>query len=332
MKLDLNIDEIIARIENGDHFEAESSDRSIYLKIVDDVPFASFAIHNGHNLRPKLLEKCKLDDYERWFEEDPETLRFISPQPIVIASNDSRYEYDLNRSPENSLYETAWGKDIWKTPLTEEEKEKSLKKHTDFYRVTHALLSRLEKKFGSIIIFDVHSFNYRRIEKETPVFNIGTERIDNEKYGKYVNYFIRELSKITLPNIEVRVSENEVFFGRGYLLEYITKNFNALVLATEIKKIYCNELSGENYPLIIERLTHRLKRAIVNTAANFARSNTSLTVKRNNSLLSSELESSLIRVDKTFFDLAKDFEILKYTNPVNIEQAKKEFFKSKFRT
>ena len=332
MKLKLDIYEIISRIENGDHFEAESSDQSLYIKIVDDVPFACFAIHNGHNLRPVLIKNCKLDDYERWFEEDPETLRFISPHPIVVAGNDSRYEYDLNRSAENSIFETAWGKEIWETPLSKEDKEKSISKHNNFYRVVHALILRLERKFGSVIIFDVHSFNYRRIEKETPVFNIGTEKIDKQKYGKYVDYFIRELSKITLPNIDIRAGENEVFYGKGYLLEYITKHFNALVLATEIKKIYCNELTGENYPLIIERLTHRLKRAIVNTAAHFARANTNLTVKRNNSLLSSELENSLIRVDKAFFDLAKDFEILKYTNPVNIEQAKKEFFKSRFRT
>ncbi len=330
MKLNLSYEEIISRIENGDYFEAESANPSIYIKIDDDVPFACFAIHNGHNLRSELTNKCKLNDYERWYEEDPETLKFISSLPVVIACNDSRYEYDLNRSAKNAIYESAWGKELWNSPLSEKEKKKSLEKHHNFYKVVHALIARLEKKFQSVIAFDIHSFNYKRIEKESPVFNIGTENINKKKYGKYVDYYLGELSKIKLPNIDNRTGENEVFFGRGYLLEYLTANFNILVLATEIKKIYCNELTGENYPLIIEKLTHRLKRAIVNTAASFARDNTSLKVKRNNSLLSSELDKDLIKVDKAFFNLAKDFEILKYTNPVNIEQARKEFFKSKF--
>ncbi|MGC9343646.1 MAG: N-formylglutamate amidohydrolase, partial [Bacteroidales bacterium] len=277
MKLKLSLEVLLEKISKGDHFEAETTDGSVYLKIEDDVPFAGFAIHNGHNLREDLLKKCLLNDYERWYEEDPDTLTFISSLPIVLACNDSRYEYDLNRSPEAAIFEIAWGKKVWKNPLTEKQKKISLKKHDNFYKVLNALIKRLEIRFGALICFDVHSYNYRRLEKECPVFNLGTEKIDNAKYGKYIQSFLKELSRIKLPNIDVQARENEVFYGRGYLLEYVNSNFrNVLVVATEIKKIYCNELSGESFPVIIEKLSNQLKKAIVNTSAGFAREETNL--------------------------------------------------------
>jgi uncharacterized protein (TIGR02421 family) len=332
MKPKLTLDEMVSRIESGDHFEAETRDGSIYLKIEDDAPFAGFAIHNGHRLRTDLQKKCLLNDYERWYEEDPDTLTFISSLPIILSCNDSRYEYDLNRGVESAIYDVAWGKNLWKTPLTSKQKDVSHQKHENFYRVLHALVARLEKKYGAVIAFDIHSYNYQRIEKECPVFNLGTERINKRKYRKYINYFLEELSGIELPNIEVDARENVVFFGRGYLVEYINKNFkNVLVIATEIKKIYCNELTGESFPVIIEKLSNQLKKAIVNTSALFTREKTNLSIRRNNSLLSSELEKELLIIDKKLFELARDFEILKYTNPVNIEQARKEFFRSRFR-
>ena len=332
MKHSLPFHEILTRIRNAELFEAETEDGSIYLKIEEEVPFAAFAIHNGHHLREDLLKNCLLNDYERWYEEDPETHNFIASLPIVVAVNDSRYEYDLNRHPKDAIYEKAWGKEVWKEPLTEGQKETSLGKHEKFYQLVHALTDRLEKKFGAAVIFDVHSYNYQRLEKDSPVFNLGTERIDLRRYGKHVKYFLRELSKISLPNIEVRAAENEVFYGRGYLLEYINASFrNTLVLATEIKKIYCNELSGDHYPVIIELLSNKLKKAFVNTAANFTRAQTRLTIHRNNALLSSEVDKSLLSIDKKLFSLARNFEILKLINPVNIEQARREFFKSGFR-
>lgn len=333
MKLNLSVSSIIEKINQEKYFEAESSDGSFYIRIDDYVPFACFAIHDGHELRPDLKGLCQLDEFERWQEEDPYTYNFISYLPIVVCGRDSRYEYDLNRRPEDSIYEEAWGKKVWKNDLPEEEKKISLEKHANFYKVVEALIQKLESRFSSAIIFDVHSFNYRRRkENHIPVFNLGTELIDKKRFGSYTDFFLKELSRISLPNIEALALENAVFQGKGYLLEFITNRFrNSLVMALEVKKIYCNEANGEIYPVVIEEITRKLKRAILNTVALFARENTNLTVRKKNFLLSSELKSPLRRLDKELFQLVRNFEILNFVNPENIEQEKKEFFKSKYR-
>ncbi|MDK2977983.1 MAG: hypothetical protein PWP52_697 [Bacteroidales bacterium] len=330
--LKLEVDEIIEQINRSNHFEAESANASFYIKIEDYTPFAAFAIHNGHNLRKSLKDNCLLSDFERWQEEDPFTLNFISSLPIVIAANDSRYEYDLNRKEKDAIYSQAWGKKVWNKDLTNKEVKISLEKHHDFYRVVNALINKLESKFGAAIVFDIHSFNYKRYNHSTPVFNLGTQNLNRTKYNRYINYWLKELEKIKLPGIDNEVKENDVFKGNGYLLTHITQNFqNTLVLATEIKKVYCNEETGESYPMVIDELTQKIKKAAINTAAYFAKKNTTLTVIKNNSLLSSELDKNLIKIDKQLFNIAKNFEIISLINPVNLDQERKKFLRSKFK-
>ena len=329
--LKLEISEIIKLINESKHFEAECIDSSFYIKIDEYTPFVGFAIHNGHNLRKELKSNCLLNDHERWYEEDPETFSFISSLPIVVAANDSRYEYDLNRKEETAIYDEVWGKKVWKTELTVAEKDESVNKHRIFYQVVSALISKLEFKFNSVVVFDIHSYNYKRYDFETPVFNLGTENIDRKKNANFIQYWLRELRKIKLPGIETTVEENDIFKGKGYLLEHITTHFKkTLVFATEIKKIYCDEENGEIYPLVIDELTDQFKKAIINTSAYFAKQRTNLTVKKKNSLLSSELDKDLIKIDNQLFNIAKDLEIISLINPVNIDQARKKFDKSKF--
>ncbi len=329
--LKLSIAEIIHSINESKHFEAECIDSSFYIKIDEYTPFVCFAIHNGHNLRKELKHNCLLSEHERWQEEDPETANFVSSLPIVISANDSRYEYDLNRNEESAIYYEAWGKQVWEKALTKEEKEISIQKHRNFYDVVYTLIQKLESKFNSVIVYDIHSYNYKRHKFSAPVFNLGTEKIDTKKYVRFVNYWLKELRKIELPGIENTTEENGVFKGNGYLLEFISTQFqNTLVFATEIKKIYCNEESGEIYPLVIEELTEQFKKAIINTSAYFAKQKTNLTVKKKNTLLSSELDSELIKIDNQLFRIAKDFEIISLINPINIDQARKKFIKNKF--
>ncbi|MEA1886964.1 MAG: flavohemoglobin expression-modulating QEGLA motif protein [Bacteroidota bacterium] len=332
MKPDLSVDDIISRIKAGQTFETLSACGSFYVKIEEYVPYACMSIHNGHRLRPDLKEICRLTDHERWQEEDPHTLDMISSLPIVISAMDSRYEYDLNRKAENAIYTDAWGKQIWKESLSDKQKKESLSKHAAFYRIIHSLISYLENKYRSLLLFDIHSFNYRRLPGEAPVFNLGTELVNTESNRKYIDHWLDQLRKFRLPNIDVTVKENDVFKGNGYLLSYITSHFNnTLVLATEVKKIYCDEESGEVYPLIMEKLAEHFKEGILNTAAFFSRHNTNMVFHKNNKLLSSELEKDLLRIDKRLFRVARTFEILNYVNPVNIDQARKDFFKSKYK-
>ncbi len=87
-------------------------------------------------------------------------------------------------------------------------------------------------------------------------FNIGIECIDNKKYASFIENWRQELEVIQLEGIQVESKFNDVFYGRGYNLEYITTNFkNTLVLATEISKIYCDEETGEIYPQTNKKYT-----------------------------------------------------------------------------
>jgi uncharacterized protein (TIGR02421 family) len=330
--LKLSIAEIIAKIEHEETFEATDVAESFALKIGDYVPYICAAIHNGSNLRRELSAKIALNATERYYEEDPFTADFVASLPIVIQGLDSRYEYDLNRRPEIAVYDVAWGKQVWKAPLTEGEKAESLAKHTAFYQVIEALVRKIERKFKACVVYDIHSYNYKRHEEETPVFNIGTEVVNHKKFEIFIAHWQKQLSKIQLPDMLTTVAENQVFFGRGYFLEFITKRFkNTLVLATEVKKIYMDELSGDSYPKMIEALNQGFKKAILNDAIHFTGKMTNLRLTTRYDLLSSELDKDIIRVDEAIYRLAKDIEILTYVNPINIELEKKHFFQTKFK-
>jgi uncharacterized protein (TIGR02421 family) len=325
----MTINEIIKAIKSGETFKATSDDKSFTIKIDRYVPYVCTAIHDGNNVRAELLGKIALDDYERWYEEDPHTADFIASMPITLVAHDSRYEYELNRK--QPVYEEAWGKKVWKKPLSKKELKISVQKHENYYKVTHALIEKLESDFGASLVYDVHSYNHKRWDRKVPVFNIGVEKIDNKKYAKYIDNWKSELESIELKGIDVNAEINDVFFGRGYNLEYITKNFkNTLVLATEISKVYCDEETGEIYPQIIKNIQARFKKAILNNANLYVNDLTNWKHSEKNMLLNNSITQSIQKVDAHLFRLLKNFELLTYVNPINVKSEKERFFKSKF--
>ncbi len=267
----LSIDDIISKIEAQKLFHAVASDYSFIIKIADYVPYACAAVHNGHQFRKELWPKCLHTEYERWYEEDPMTINMVKSHPIVISGLDSRFEYDLNREPENAIYEDAWGKQLWKEPLTDEEKSKSLEKHQNFYKVVFTLIKTLELKFGCCIIYDMHSYNWKRWDREVPTWNLGTSNIDNKRFENAVEAWREKLSKIKLPNnIPTTAKVNDTFQGNGYFLKFITNNFNnTLVLATEVAKIYCDEERQVHYPEVVSAIEKGLKKQLKEHALNF---------------------------------------------------------------
>ncbi|MCL6295264.1 N-formylglutamate amidohydrolase [Jejuia spongiicola] len=250
----LSIKDIISKISREETFEAVSSDYSFTIKIDEYVPYACAAIHDGHQFRKELWENCIHTEYERWYEEDPETKNMIKSHSIVLAGCDSRFEYDLNRDPENAVFDTAWGKQLWSKPLSEKMKDKSLRKHTNFYKIVHTLVNKLESKFGFCTIYDMHSYNWKRWDREVPTWNLGTSNVDNARFGDVIDSWRQSLSEIKLPNnIKSTAKINDTFQGNGYFLKYITNNFkNSLVLATEIAKVYCDEYEQIVYPEVVK--------------------------------------------------------------------------------
>lgn len=257
----LSVDDIVKKIENEEVFEAVAADYSFTIKIEEYVHYACAAVHNGHQFRKELWSNCLHTEYERWFEEDPETKEMVKTHPIVIAGCDSRFEYDLNRAPETAIYTDAWGKQLWKKPLPKEMHKKSLEKHTNFYKVVHALIAKLEEKFGVCVVYDMHSYNWKRWNREVPTWNLGTSNIDSDRFCKTIESWSAILEKTPFPNnIKSTSKINDTFQGNGYFLKFITNNFkNTLVLATEIAKVYCDELTQTMYPEVVASVENYLQ-------------------------------------------------------------------------
>ena len=321
--------ECIALIKSGECFHAEVDDGAFIVKIDEYAPIICAAIHNGHRLRNDLKKTFLLSKEERFYEEDPYTDELISSFPIQIIGNDSRFEYDLNRAKALSTYfKTAWDKQVWQKPLTQKQRAKSHSKHQAFYNVLEAIVTVIEKQFNNAIVFDIHSYNYKRIEKDSPTFNIGSSQIDIERWGNVVNQFEKQLNKIELPNLNVRAATDEIFQGRGYLITHINAHFdNTLVLPTEVKKVFMNETSGEIYPLVLEELKAGFKNAISETAAFFVRRYGKRKRTQKADILSSTISSEVLDLDKKLFSLCKSIETLNFINPVNLIAQRNKFLK-----
>jgi uncharacterized protein (TIGR02421 family) len=330
--LTLSEKECIALIQKGECFHAEVESGAFIVKIDEYAPIICAAIHNGHKLRPDLTKSFLLSDDERFYEEDPYTNELISSFPIQIIGNDSRFEYDLNRAKTLSTYfKTAWDKQVWEKPLSQKQRAKSHGKHQSFYNVLEAIIEVIEKEFKNAIVFDIHSYNYKRIEADTPTFNIGSGQIDGERWGNVVNQMEKQLNFITLPNIDVRAATDEVFHGRGYLITHVNAHFdNTLVLPIEVKKIFMDESSGDVYPLVLEELKAGFKSAISETAAFFVRRYGKKKKTKKADMLSSTISAEIIALDKKLYSLCKTVETLNFINPINLVAQRNAFFKNSY--
>ncbi len=271
--IDLTHDDCIDRIAAGECFHARVDDGAFEVRIDAYVHFAATAIHAGHRLSPDLAGKCALNEAERLYEEDPFTDRLIEGLPITVCARDSRFEYDLNRPPAACIYEEAWGKPVWRTPLDDAQRERSLAKHAAFYQVLGALYRQLEARHPAVLTYDVHSFNYRRPGiGDTPVFNVGTEQIDMKRWQAQVEAWVAALGRISLPGIPVRVAVNEVFYGRGYHATFVREHLrNTLILPSEVKKVFMDETTGTPDPRVLDPLGEQFRHAIERHARAFAR-------------------------------------------------------------
>ncbi|MET4696808.1 flavohemoglobin expression-modulating QEGLA motif protein [Endozoicomonas lisbonensis] len=325
--LTLSEQQIIQHIQSGESFEATLPDKSLVIKVLEFVPFVGTAIHHGNRFREGLNSLCALSEKERYYEEDPGSGNWLDGLPITLVACDSRYEYDLNRSPEDCLYDEAWGKKIWHRPLPDEERQISLAKHARYYRILGALLEKLASLFGRCLLFDLHSYNWQRDGREdAPVFNIGTAQIDRRRWHKTLKSLNEALNEIELPNLSVSAENDAVFYGRGYQATFTRENFRSvLTVPLEVKKIYMDETTGEFFPLVHEALREQLSRALFNTAVSFASRIKKKSLKRTD-LAPSDIEPVVLEVDRKLYRLVRQMDTLMYINPVNLLQEKKRFF------
>lgn len=322
--------DIIAAIEAGELFECLTEDGALAIKVEAYVPTVCAAVHGGHQFRSSLQRYCLLNEAERLYEEDPFTEQFIAAMPITLVAMDSRYEYDLNRPLATCIYKSAWGKKVWLKTLPLKERQLSVNKHQQFYRILDALLDRIEKQFDAALVFDVHSYNHLRIETDTPTFNLGTEQLDLERWSVILERTCKRLQEIELPNLPVTVAKNQVFYGRGYLTAHVNSRFeNTLVLPLEIKKVYMDELLGQVYPIVMNSLSQQFKDCLADISAFFARRYTSKKRSTRSDMLAGKMEPAILNVDSRLYCIAKGLDTLQYINPINLPSEKKRFFKER---
>jgi len=268
----LSESDIINRIERGELFSAQIDSYAFEMKVDRYVPCICTAIHHGHQICSLLTDDLLVSEAERQFEEDSYTGDFIDALPISIKVNDSRYFYDLNRRLNDCVYQEAWGKKVWKRRLDPEEIDKIKDLHRCYYRILHSLVGQLEQRFSRVVLYDLHSYNYSRINGNPPLFNIGTHFINRPFFASIINHLQNGLDMIRLPGLESSAAFDEVFEGKGYQAAFMKENHpESLCIPLEIKKIFMNEQGFERDDTIFLELKFQLEQLLRENAARFER-------------------------------------------------------------
>jgi N-formylglutamate amidohydrolase len=230
-------------------------DAAIWQTEFGEGPLVACAVHDGHSVRAEVAACLKLSDAERLYEEDPYTGAWTSIAPTRIIARRSRFELDLNRPPEKSVYlvpADAWGLEVWKCAPSEPMLAETLRTYHDFYAHLRLLLERLVARHGRVVVFDLHSYNYLRegntaAEPElNPEVNLGTRSMQRTYWSPVVERWLGEMRGYNYLGRHLDVRENVKFFG-GHLPGWIHENFPERVcaLAIEVKKFFMNERTGE---------------------------------------------------------------------------------------
>ncbi len=226
----------------------------IYCK--DAGPIVASAIHDGHATRDSLQSYFALNDAERLREEDPYTAVWARVVPNHIIFNNSRFETDINRSRDKAVYlkpEDAWGLQVWKHELPEEEYKASLAVYDDFYNHAGEYFDKLFGEHKEIVLYDIHTYNYKRsgidIEADAdsnPEVNIGTRNMNGEKWFPLVNLLIDNLKNFDYLGRMLDVRENVKFKG-GYFGQWLHERYGDKIctLSIEYKKFFMEEWTGE---------------------------------------------------------------------------------------
>lgn len=222
-----------------------------------NIPIIATAIHNGHKIRRELEKLFAIDEHERLREEDPYTAIWTTVVPNRTIVLTSRFEVDLNRPREHAVYlkpEEAWGLEVWEKKPSKAMIERSLAEYDAFYDDVFQLFSHIQKRFGYFVVFDLHTYNYRREGPEggeadprfNPDVNLGTGTIEDHKHWEpLIDRFRYDIQQFDFLGRTLDIRENIKFKG-GYFALWVHQTFgkNACVLSVEFKKFFMDEWSG----------------------------------------------------------------------------------------
>ncbi|MFW6124837.1 MAG: N-formylglutamate amidohydrolase [Pirellulales bacterium] len=225
-----------------------------------DGPLVATAIHQGHEVRDELRPFLALSDADRLREEDPFTGDWTAAAPTRVRVHRSRFEVDLNRPPDQCVYQRpsdAWGLEVWRRPLPAELIDRSRRLHAQFYADMRRLLDDLLSRHRRLVVFDLHSYNHRRAgprdepadPRQNPVVNLGTGSVDPARWGPVIQAFTAAVRAGRLDGRAIDVRHNVRFRG-GYWSRWIHQTWpeRVLAFAIEVKKVFMDEWSGRLDP------------------------------------------------------------------------------------
>lgn len=221
-------------------------------------PVVATAIHDGHDLRPEVAEAMRLSDADRLREEDPFTGQAILDVPTHIIAHRSRFEFDLNRAPEEAFYRTveqSWGLEVWREPPPAVLVEQSLAIHAAYYRMLGALLDDIAAEHQRFVLIDVHSYNHRRDgpgegatpQEAAPDINIGTFSMPRDQWAWLVDPLMEAMAGFDFNGRRLDVRENIAFQGKGEQTRFVHHRYpgRGCAIALEFKKFFMDEWTGE---------------------------------------------------------------------------------------
>jgi N-formylglutamate deformylase len=232
-------------------------EQSIWQLSEGDGPLFATAIHDGHAIRDEVAANIALDKADRLREEDPFTGHWTTIAGTRIVLLRSRFEVDMNRPRAMAVYlkpEDAWGLQVWKVKPAPELVARSLAEYDAFYTEIGQVIAKMARRYGRLVVFDLHTYNHRRGGPNTPPadpaqnpeVNIGTGTMDRKRWAPVVERFIADLHAFDFLDRQLDVRENVKFQG-GQFPRWIHETFpkSACALAIEVKKFFMDEWTGQ---------------------------------------------------------------------------------------
>jgi len=220
-------------------------------------PVLATAIHDGHDVRPEVVSAMALSSDERLREEDPFTGEAVRGIPTHVIVHRSRFEFDLNRPPDEAVYRTeeqSWGLKVWKNECNEAMAARSLELHSEYYRMLGQLLDGIAGRHDRFVLIDVHSYNHRRDgpdapaspQENAPDINIGTYSMPRDHWAFLIDPLIEALRDYDFNGRKLDVRENVAFQGKGYQTKFVHERYpkRACAIAFEFKKFFMDEWTG----------------------------------------------------------------------------------------
>ncbi|QDU62725.1 N-formylglutamate amidohydrolase [Planctomycetes bacterium Pan216] len=238
--------------------------------VSSDGPLVAASIHSGHSVRRDVVAYLAVSEDDRLREEDPFTDQWTLIAPSRINVFKSRFEFDLNRPRERCIYLTpddAWGLRVWNRRPSAEVIEGTLALYDAFYVDLEQLLGTLLSKHRRVVVYDLHTYNHRRLgpgravadPRQNPDVNLGTGTMDRGRWSRVVDRFLSRMSDVGIEGRRLDVRENVKFRG-GHFPRWIHDTFpdSVCVLSIEFKKFFMDEWTGQPDNEALDAITQAL--------------------------------------------------------------------------